>query len=219
MYRRFAPLQIRAPSPTFRAMTDSDPRLTALGEVLGRRRPLRGPRDPSLAEAAVLLMVRPTDPLELLLIERAEKEGDPWSGHMALPGGRRERGDGNLVATALRETVEETGIVVPESRVLGGLDELRPGNERRRFHIVVAPFVAAVPVDTEARPAPEEVETAVWVPLPHLASDEAVDEVLIDLEGESMAFPALSYQEYIIWGLTHRILTGFMDVAREADVF
>lgn len=198
-------------------MIESDARLTALREVLAGRTPFRGPRDPALAQAAVLLMLRPTHPLELLLIERAEKEGDPWSGHMALPGGRREGRDANLLSTALRETDEETGIAVPEAHVLGGLDELRP-TARRRFAITIAPFVAAVPLDAEPVPAPAEVETALWVPLPHLASDEAVDEVLIELEGEPFSLPALSYQEYVIWGLTHRILTGFMDLARDAGV-
>lgn len=198
-------------------MTDHDPRLTDLRAALRRRTPFRGPVDPSLSQAAVLLMIRPADPLELLLIERAEKEGDPWSGHMALPGGRREPDDEDLLRTALRETEEEVGVIVPRGQVLGGLDELRPG-ARRRFAITVAPFVAAVPMATTATPSPAEVEAALWVPLPHLASDAAVDEVLIELEEESLSLPALNYQEYVIWGLTHRILTDFMDIAREAGL-
>lgn len=198
-------------------MTTDDHRLAALSAALQRRSPHRGPPDPSLSQAAVLLMVRPTEPLELLLIERAEKEGDPWSGHMALPGGRREPHDDDLLMTALRETHEEVGIRVAPASVLGALDELRP-TERRRFAITIAPYVAAVPLDTRTVPAPAEVETAVWVPLPHLASDAAVDEILIELEGESFSLPALNYRDYVIWGLTHRILTGFMDVAREAGL-
>jgi 8-oxo-dGTP pyrophosphatase MutT (NUDIX family) len=198
-------------------MTGADPRIAALSAVLDRRTPARGPVDPTLAQAAVLLMVRPTDPLELLLIRRAEKEGDPWSGHMALPGGRREANDADLLATALRETEEEIRIRVGRDTVLGGLDELRP-SARRRFHITIAPFVATVPVSARAVPAPSEVDAAIWMPLPHLASDEAVDEVLIELEEESFRLPALSYQDYVIWGLTHRILTDFMDIAREAGV-
>lgn len=198
-------------------MTGADPRIAALSAALEDHAPARGPEDPALAQAAVLLMVRPTDTLELLLIRRAEKEGDPWSGHMALPGGRRESTDTDLLATALRETEEETRIRVPRETVLGGLDELRP-TARRRFPITIAPYVAAVPADTRAVPAPSEVDAAIWVPLPHLASDEAVDEVLIELEEESFRFPALSYQDYVIWGLTHRILTDFMDIARQAGV-
>lgn len=196
----------------------NDPRFDALRQALEGRRIYTEDRTPEVDEAAVLVVLRPTDPLEMLLIERAEKEGDPWSGHMALPGGRREPGDADLLATARRETAEETGIVVPPSEVLGRLDELGPAAARRRFSIIIAPYVAVVPADTEAEPAPDEVEAAMWIPLTHLASDEAVDEVLIELEGEAFRLPALSYEDYVIWGLTHRILTGFMDIAREAGV-
>jgi 8-oxo-dGTP pyrophosphatase MutT (NUDIX family) len=196
----------------------SDPRFDALRQSLDRRTPFTDVREPSVSEAAVLLVLRPTDPLELLLIERAELEGDPWSGHMALPGGRRDPEDTDLLATALRETEEETGIVVPRADVVGRLDELGPAASRRRFNLIIAPFVAAVPAGTGAEPAPAEVETALWVPLTRLASDDAVDEVLIQLEGEEIRLPALNYDDYIIWGLTHRILTGFMEIAHGAGV-
>lgn len=196
----------------------TDPRLDALRHALSRRTPFTDVRAPDVNESAVLLALRPADPMELLLIERAEKEGDPWSGHMALPGGRREPADDDLLGTALRETREETGIVVPRSEVLGRLDELGPAASRHRFSLIIAPFVATVPAEAEVEPAPDEVETAIWVPLTYLASDEAVDEVLIQLEGEEFRLPALNYDDYVIWGLTHRILTGFMDIAREAGL-
>lgn len=194
-----------------------DPRLTTLRRALEGRPVTRLPRDPSLSEAAVLLALRPTEPLELLLIKRAEKEGDPWSGHMALPGGRRQREDADLLETALRETREETGLVVDRAAVLGELKEVRPGS-RRRFSLMVSPWVAVVDPRAEVIPAPAEVDTALWVPLPHLASEDAVDELLIELEGESRSFPALSYQEYVIWGLTHRILEDFLGLARTAGL-
>ncbi|HSH44698.1 MAG TPA: CoA pyrophosphatase [Longimicrobiales bacterium] len=184
------------------------------------RRELAGapPETPVMAQAAVLLALRPADPLELLVIERAEREGDPWSGHMALPGGRRQSEDRDLLETALRETREETALVVPRTAVLGGLRSVNPGGGRRRFSINVTPYVAAVDPAALVVPEPSEVETALWVPLTHLASDDAVDELLIELEGESRAFPALSYQEYVIWGLTHRILEDFIGVARTAGL-
>ncbi|MGH7339454.1 MAG: NUDIX domain-containing protein, partial [Candidatus Rokuibacteriota bacterium] len=69
-------------------------------------------RDPDHREAAVALLVRPRADLEILLIKRAEHPRDPWSGHMALPGGRRSTTDADLVATAFRETEEETGVPV-----------------------------------------------------------------------------------------------------------
>ena len=203
-------------------MSDSpperDPRLEALSRALAARPSPRMPEDESLARASVLLAVRPTDPLELLLIRRAEKEGDPWSGHMALPGGRHQAGDPDLLSTALRETREEVGLVVPPGAVLGELVEVRPQMRRARIPITVVSWVAAVPLEVRLRPAPAEVDAALWVPLPDLASDEAVAEFLIELEGESRSFPALSWQEYVIWGLTHRILEDFIGVARGAGV-
>ncbi len=195
----------------------TDPRIEAVRRALARRSTIPQPPDPALSEAAVLLVLRVGDPLELLLIERAEKEGDPWSGHMALPGGRREPRDDGLLDTALRETREETGIAVAPGAILGALEEVRP-SYRRRFSILIAPFVAVVPRGTVAVPAPAEVETALWVPLPYLASESAVDEILIELDEGSTTFPALSYQDYVIWGLTHRIITGFMSVARDAGI-
>src|SRR5215510_10047679 len=82
---------------------------------------------------------------EVLLIKRAEHERDPWSGHMALPGGRRSPEDVNLIATAFRETEEE--IAVPLARVghyLGALDEVAPASPTLP-PIIIAPFVVAVP--------------------------------------------------------------------------
>lgn len=195
-----------------------DPRLAVLRRALRRRPAARGDRDGGRGEAAVALVLRPRDDLELLLIKRAEHEHDPWSGHMALPGGRRESEDRDLVATAFRETHEETG--VPLKRVgtlLGALDELAPANPRLP-RIVIAPFVVGVPAETAASAVSYEVDAALWVPLAALRDPGAVSEILIELEEGRRAFPALRYQDYEIWGLTHRILTQFLDLADACGV-
>ena len=54
--------------------------------------------------------IDPTAALELLFIKRTAQEGDPWSGQIAFPGGRREAADADDVACAIRETWEEVGI-------------------------------------------------------------------------------------------------------------
>lgn len=167
-------------------------------------------------EAGVLLVIRPRDDLELLIIERAEIEGDPWSGHMALPGGRRDEGDADLLDTALREASEETGVVVPRGAVLGPLDEVRP-RSRRLGPLVIAPFVGVVPAETDAAPNPGEVEQALWVPL-RLLGDDAAGEVHIEFPDGLRAFPSFTVNGHVIWGLTHRILTQFLEVAQAAGI-
>jgi 8-oxo-dGTP pyrophosphatase MutT (NUDIX family) len=87
-------------------------------EALQRLRPVR--LEPRERHAAVALMLRErSGGLELFVIKRAEKVEDPWSGHMALPGGAREKGDRDAYDTARRETLEEVGIDLAEGRFLG----------------------------------------------------------------------------------------------------
>jgi 8-oxo-dGTP pyrophosphatase MutT (NUDIX family) len=190
-----------------------DTRLLELKQVLTARPPRATPRDGVLREAAVSLLLRPRDQLEILLIKRALHDTDPWSGHVALPGGRRDSTDEDLLATAIRETEEEVAVSVRrEDAFIGALDELAPRN-RRLPPIVIAPFVFAVPSDTSAIANPGEVDAAIWVPLSALRDEEAASEILIELEGGSRAFPSLTYGEYVIWGLTHRILMQFLDLS------
>ncbi len=169
-------------------------------------------------EAAVAVLIRPRAQLEILLIKRAEREADPWSGQIALPGGRRSAMDADLVATAFRETEEETRVPVRlVGELLGALDAVTP----RTPHlppIVISPFIVSVPVETEATPDRTEVELAMWVPIAALREEGAVSEILIDLQDGSRSFPSLRFGEYVIWGLTHRILTQFIEVAEDAGV-
>jgi len=200
-------------------MVVDDPRLALLRGALERRPAARVPRTPRTIEAAVALVLRPRESLELLLIKRAEHESDPWSGHIALPGGRRHAEDEDLLATAMRETAEETAVPLARTgQLLGALDEVEPSTPRLP-PIIIAPFVLGVAPDTTAVPDPREVEAALWVPLDALRNPDAVSEILIELEGgERRAYPSLRYGNHVIWGLTHRILTRFMRIAEECGV-
>lgn len=196
-----------------------DSRIASLRRALADRRPRAVRREPGALEAGVTLVLRVGDGLELLLIERVERAGDPWSGHMALPGGMRERSDGDLLATAFRETREEVGVALdPDRHLLGALDEVQPGS-RRLPNLVIAPFVAAVGAGVSVVPEPSEVATALWVPLSRLQGEDALSEVLVELDDGARRFPSYRYREaerdYQIWGLTYRILTEFLGLAQD----
>ena len=148
----------------------------------------------------------------MLLIKRAEIVGDPWSGHMALPGGRRETKDPDLLETAVRETREETGIELRHLGLhLGRLSDVAPRNPGLP-PLVIAPYVFVVPGTVQAEPSPREVDEALWIPLGTLASPDARGDVTIRFGNESREFPAFQISERIVWGLTHRILSEFLSV-------
>lgn len=173
------------------------------------------PEEGNGAHAAVSLILRAREELEILLIRRAEAEGDPWSGHMALPGGRRDRNDGSLLRTALRETFEETGIDLEEAGTpLGKLEALEPAAFRRP-PLSIFPFVFGVSGETRARVASPEVEEVLWSPLSLLESGEASGTVEIPLGDIHKTFPCLRIEGRVVWGLTYRILQDFLGRIRE----
>ncbi len=170
-------------------------------------------REPQRAEpgsydvqAAVALMLRPGEAgLEFLAIKRAEHDRDPWSGHMALPGGRREEGDESLRRTAVRETGEEIGVDLEGAgRLLGQLDDVYP-RTRRIPAIAITPFVFAVGPEVEPRTS-SEVEYAVWVPL-QIVLDEGARGTLVHEAAPEREFETIEYGGHTIWGLTLRILS------------
>jgi 8-oxo-dGTP pyrophosphatase MutT (NUDIX family) len=182
-----------------------DVELDAIRSRLSRRAPQRYAGE-ATRRAAVSAILRPgLHDTELLLIKRAERDGDPWSGHMALPGGHLDPVDPDLLATARRETLEEVGLDLRSHELLGALDE-HPASAQGRFTgMVIAPFVFALRSRAELRPN-HEVADVLWAPLGRLARGEA--DVVKELwrEGQLVRFPAYAVGEHVVWGLTHRVL-------------
>ena len=196
---------------------ETDPRFWVLSEALASY--AGDPNDPLVLEggylqAAVALVLRAREPLELLLIKRATSERDPWSGHMALPGGRRDDADPDLLTTARRETLEETGVdLAVEGRPLGRLEEVAPMSPRLP-KLTISPFVFGVPAHMDARVASREVERVCWVSVAELRAPSTRSTVEIPLPGGPRSFPSFRVLGEHVWGLTYRILERFLEVYR-----
>lgn len=162
--------------------------------------------------ATALVLSREPEP-HLVVIRRASRSGDPWSGHAALPGGRVEDRDADLVATARRETWEEVGLDLPDDPV-GRLDDIGG----RTHQGVVSPLVFTVDGQHPLQPDPSEVAGAHWVPLATLT--DPVHRIRHPSRRVG-PWPAWRHEtgepppwdELVIWGLTHRTLTNFLEVA------
>jgi len=166
------------------------------------------------SRAAVALVLRAQGPaLGVLLIQRAELEGDRWSGHIAFPGGRVGVEDASPRQTAERETLEEIGLDLRRAEYLGQLDDVAGG----MAEIVLSAFVYAV---SEAPPLVpnSEVEQAFWLPLEGLLEAGRHVQRSYSYRGLEVVLPAirvLDGEGPLLWGLTYRLLEIFLRLVGE----
>jgi len=193
--------------------TDISMKIDWIQECLLTHRPSVLPGN-GYSRAAVAVVLREGDGgAEFVAIRRSQRAGDPWSGHMALPGGRQHPSDDDLVMTAARETHEEVGIDLRgQGQLLGRLDELPAFAGGRPLELVITPFVFAVSDPVQLVLNHDEVDRALWVPLSFLRDREAQGSIRFSLGGQEMEQNAFLYQGHTIWGLTYRILTGLLGV-------
>jgi 8-oxo-dGTP pyrophosphatase MutT (NUDIX family) len=196
------------PAPK-RVPPDDFQRLT---ERLSRLEPRQVTPAPDQREAAVAVVLVPgaDGSFDLLLIKRAEHEGDPWSGQIALPGGRRDAEDPDLLTTAIRETDEETGVrLSPGSRV-GQLDDLSPVS-RHLPQLIVRPYVFYLPNRPAVTPS-DEVALHLWVSCDALVAHRSEETLII--RGEPWRVPGYRVGPHFLWGMTERILSPLLEVVR-----
>ncbi|HEX4920431.1 MAG TPA: CoA pyrophosphatase [Candidatus Bathyarchaeia archaeon] len=167
---------------------------------------LSGSSDPVDAVVAVLLDEIGSD-LEILLIHRAERADDPWSGQIGLPGGRVRRTDLSTKDALRREVQEEVGVDVDvDGEELGWLSISSP---MRNLDVKVQPWVFGL----HRRPGVnvgQEVQNAFWVPLTRLPSLRSSAE--IEIRGMKRTVEAFLVDGYIVWGFTHRVLNELLTI-------
>lgn len=184
--------------------------LSDLAELVSRlaRRAAREVDEPARPQAAVAIILAP-DPVRLLLIRRADRAGDPWSGQLALPGGRRELGDADLLDTARRETHEEVGLAIGRAAHRVTLDDLAPV-------IPVLPPIMVRPFVFEAREAlaPQvsvEVAAVGWVELDRLIVPDTYRATTLEVRGTPREVQGYHLDEGLLWGMTERILSPLVE--------
>jgi 8-oxo-dGTP pyrophosphatase MutT (NUDIX family) len=165
--------------------------------------------------AAVALVLRQAGDLpEVLFIERARREDDPWSGHMAFPGGRVDPGDDGARSAAERETLEEVGLDLANGELLGRLDDMHGHHAAGVPALVISAFVYHV-ADPEPLVPNHEVHDSFWFPVPSLLDPER--QVDYPLRSASWGpYPGIRVgapESQVVWGLTYRFLEILLNVS------
>lgn len=196
-------------APLQRALQHAE--VSRLARRLAMRTALDAETTPDVRLAAVAAVLRVVDEEpELLFIKRAEHAGDPWSGHMAFPGGRLEPGDASLEVTAVRETFEELALDLTQGQMIGRLDDLAPRNPMLPS-IMIRPFVALVAPHMTFVPN-AEVAATYWVPLSVLRHEGTQAEHVMTINGARARFPGFRVDTHIVWGLTERIVRQLLSL-------
>ena len=160
-----------------------------------------------LANAAVALILRENGAgeTEILMIRRAERPGDPWSGHMGFPGGKVEPVDVSPARAAVRETYEELGVQLDAvAEPIGRLSEVRARSAFQPVSLSIFPFLfkLARPVSLQLN---EEVVEAVWIPLSFFVEPENRVEMEYPLT-HGRAVLCCLFAGRIIWGMSLAML-------------
>ena len=161
------------------------------------------------AAVAIVLREKKND-TEALFILRSVKEGDPWSGHMAFPGGHQDSSDSSLRTAAERETMEEVGLdLVEYGSYIGEIDWVQANPRGRNLDMVVAPFVYEMTKPVDQFKPNYEVADVLWGSLSDMYTGISHTMHDFKVSGEIQSFPGYGVGDEIVWGLTYRMIELF----------
>lgn len=155
------------------------------------------------ADAAVAILIRPAaDDLEVFIVKRAEVDGDPWSGDMAFPGGKKAAQDRGVLDAAVREVMEETGIDLKPLKPLG---YMRPLTSWVRRTFRVQPVVYLLEGDPPIT-LNYELTKYIWTPIGELRKLRSQATV------KGFDSPIYMIGDDVVWGLTCRMLDMLIEI-------
>jgi 8-oxo-dGTP pyrophosphatase MutT (NUDIX family) len=164
------------------------------------------PISKGLRFAAVSIILRDEETTGVLLIKRADRAGDPWSGQIAFPGGKMQPEDGTARETAVRETMEEVGIDLDKEAQFLGYAETTTTHTGT---MDVVPAVFLLKREVEVRPN-EEVASYRWADMEDFLGPNGKSTYRFNYDGRTIEMPSYLVGDYVVWGLTQRILSSVL---------
>ncbi len=190
-----------------------------MADKLGHYKPLRVPGRRWVAQCGVVVLVADHDsrgrpmPPALLMMQRAQRAGDPWSGHVSFPGGRVAASDASTRAAALRELQEETGF---DARLglepMGRLSDRITREHGRARPMVISPYVYRTRCAVDLQPG-LEAAALWWVPLSDLLSPARRSRITWRVAQVPLRLPCVDLDKARLWGLTLMMTDELLRVA------
>ncbi|MBK5289461.1 MAG: CoA pyrophosphatase [Acidimicrobiia bacterium] len=159
-------------------------------------------------EAAVLVALYEDQGDTHVVLTKRPETMPSHQGEIAFPGGKRDPGDVDLAAAALREAHEEVGIVPAQVEILGELDTIATVASA----FTITPIVGLLPAPPQLVPDPFEVVDAFGISLSELLHPDTYREEFWDLWGEYRSMTFFELPSETVWGATARILTRLLTI-------
>ena len=170
-----------------------------------------GPLSSAPRHASVCVLVADAEPIpHICFIRRAKWDTDPWSEHIAFPGGSRS-GDETALQTLRREVQEEVGVDIGADAELIQLPQLRIRLAGRERLLLLDAFVCHVPGRLPTLQCGPEVASAFWTPVSELWSAQNLDHLVLGDRGDVLVYPAIRLPQGTVFGITLRVLTLLSD--------
>lgn len=160
------------------------------------------------AAVAIVITTKTETPL-VLLIKRAIRDGDPWSGDIAFPGGKQQVEDKNTCQTALRELLEETGVIPTNPEPVYRLPDKLTRLHHAPLPMTISPWVFETEFPQVAK-LNHESTNFLWLPLNEFLKKEAQSTLQWKTRLGTFTMPALEVDEHRIWGITLSIIHGMI---------
>lgn len=151
--------------------------------------------------------------LRALFIQRSAYEKDPWSGHMAFPGGGVDPTDSDPLAAAMREVDEEVGLILDRDELVGGIPEIRASARGQMLNLQVYPFVFLKTGEVKLR-LNQEVANTVWIPMDLILDESRHGKFMNHYKDKTVEMSCIEYEGYRIWGMTYRMIQNLIQLVR-----
>jgi len=180
-------------------------------EILTAHKPIVRTEEYVVPAAVLIPLFVKDNQVQVLLTVRTENV-ESHKGQISFPGGVCEEADQSRLATALRETQEEVGIRRNDVNILGQLDQLVSTTD-----FIITPFVGVIPYPYTFNPNRDEIAELVEVPLSFFLNQKNQRTEQQRFRGHSITVHYFNYKQHTVWGVTARILVGFLDLLQNND--
>jgi 8-oxo-dGTP pyrophosphatase MutT (NUDIX family) len=181
--------------------------LAAVRQSLASHAPQRAPE--LGRPAAVLVPLFERDGRLFVLLTRRTTDLSSHAGQISFPGGKRDPGDADARATALREAYEEIGLPPLQVEVIGELDDC----PTFVTNFVITPIVGVIPDRYPLVTSVREIAAVIEVPVDDFLVPGALKTESHERDGQPYMLMYYSVAGEVVWGATARILTQLFTLA------